>query len=157
MGRFRNKAIETELRRVPYSLMKAAHCTKSVCPAGPPSSGRRLLPSPAGALSVAHRMLYPRLCFLPIFLSPRRGGYPSQKESCTRRPKHVPGSWAKSVVVGDESASFRRGRDKQPVHRRPRQVAVQEVREQWAPLIGPPVLPSAPRPPHPPPPRGQDR
>lgn len=89
--------------------------------------------SPAGALSVAHRMLYPRLCFLPIFLSLQLWGCPLQKESwacrpCARPPLLRPSllSWMMRVLPSG------RVRNKQPVHRQLHRVAVQEARKEWA-------------------------
>ena len=133
MGHFRNKAIETELRRVLYSLMKGAHCTKSMCPAGPSSSGLILLPFPQLGLcqwptgcSIPGCAFFPSSCL-------QLWGCPLQKESwacrpCARPPLLRPSllSWMMRVLPSG------RVRNKQPVHRQLHRVAVQEARKEWA-------------------------
>lgn len=106
MGRFRNKAIETELRRVLYSLMKGAHCTKSLRPAGPPSSGR-LLPFPSWGFVGGPQDALPQAVLSSHLPVSAALGLPFAEGELGPRPAHVLAPRAKSVVVGDESASFR--------------------------------------------------
>lgn len=135
MGRFRNKAIESEWRRGPHSLLKGAHCAESARPAGPPSLASSSLPPSWGFVRQPRRMLCGRgLCFLPVFLPRQLWGCPVQKESWAWSPLH-----ARSPLLGPTLLSWVMGalpsgrvRNKQPVQGQLHEVAVQEARKQWA-------------------------
>lgn len=109
MGRFRNKAIETMLRGVLYSLMKGAHCAKSLSPTGPPSSGGLpLLLFPSwGFVSGPQDALSGAVLSSHFPVSAALGLPWTEGGLGWEPPAHVLGSSVDSVVVGDENASFR--------------------------------------------------
>lgn len=110
MGRFRNKAIETEWRRVLYSSMKGAHCTKSPCPAGPLPLASPFSLFPSWGFVRGPQDARPQAVLsshLPVSAAP---GLPrAEGELGWEPPLTFSAPRAKSVVVGDESASFREG------------------------------------------------
>lgn len=97
------------MSRALYSLMKGAHCTKSACPTGPPSSGTPL-PAPFPQLGLCQRPTgcsIPGCAFFPSSCLGSFGAAPCRRRAGLGAPAHVLGFPAKSVVLGDESASFR--------------------------------------------------
>lgn len=108
MGRFRNKAIEAESRRVLYSPLKGAHCTGSVGPTGSPSSGLPLLPFPQLGLCLqAPQDALGQAALSSHFpVSAALGLSCTEEELGSEPPRTFLALWANSVVVGDESASF---------------------------------------------------
>lgn len=85
--------------------MKGAHCTKPVCPAGPPSCSLRLLPFPSWGFVGGPQDALPRAVLssrLPV--SAALGLLCAEGELGLEPPRTFPAPRAKSVVAGDEQA-----------------------------------------------------